>query len=175
MELSMGERKAVTRKLALEYGTASKVRKGQILDQICQLTGWHRNHARKAVKLALVIREVKPRPIRPPVYAEPVIDALRFCWAVQGTPCGRLLAPALEDLVPRLRRFGELEIDDATAALLVKIAPATIDRRLKPDRAKLTPRGRSHTKPGSLLKDSIPMRTWAEWDDAKPGFVEIDL
>jgi len=175
MELSMGERKAVTRKLALEYGTASKVRKGQILDQICQLTGWHRNHARKAVKLALVIREVKPRPIRPPVYAEPVIDALRFCWAVQGTPCGRLLAPALEDLVPRLRRFGELEIDDATAALLVKIAPATIDRRLKPDRAKLTPRGRSHTKPGSLLKDSIPMRTWAEWNDAKPGFVEIDL
>ncbi|WP_205759912.1 DDE-type integrase/transposase/recombinase [Arthrobacter sp. PAMC25564] len=40
---------------------------------------------------------------------------------------------------------------------------------------KLDPKGHSHTKPGTLLKDSIPMRTWAEWDDAVPGFVEIDL
>lgn len=102
-------------------------------------------------------------------------EALRFCWAVQGTPCGRLLAAALPDLVPRLRRFKELDIDDPTAASLLRIAPATIDRRLKADRAKLDPRGRSHTKPGTLLKDSIPMRTWAEWDDAVPGFVEIDL
>ena len=59
--------------------------------------------------------------------------------------------------------------------MLLKIAPATIDRRLKADRGKLDPKGRSHTKPGTLLKDSIPMRTWAEWDDAVPGFVEIDL
>jgi hypothetical protein len=57
----------------------------------------------------------------------------------------------------------------------VKIAPATIDRRLAADRAKLIGRGRSHTKPGTLLKDSIPMRTWADWNDALPGFVEIDL
>jgi hypothetical protein len=104
-----------------------------------------------------------------------VIAALRFLWAVQGTPCGRLLAAALPDLVPRLRRLGELDVDDATAGLLLRIAPATIDRRLTADRAKLTLRGRSHTKPGTLLKDSIPMRTWAEWDDAVPGFVEIDL
>jgi hypothetical protein len=74
-------------------------------------------------------------------------------------PCRRLLAAALPDLVPRLRRFGELQIGDGTAALLLKIAPATIDRRLRADRAKLDPRGRSHTKPGTLLKDSIPMRT----------------
>lgn len=77
--------------------------------------------------------------------------------------------------MPRLRRLGELQIDDGTEALLLKIAPATIARRLAADRAKLGQRGRSHTKPGTLLKDSIPMRTWAEWDDAVPGFVEIDL
>ncbi len=52
---------------------------------------------------------------------------------------------------------------------------ATMDRRLAPDRAKLQVRGRSQTKPGSLLKDSIPIRTWAQWDDCVPGFVEIDL
>src|SRR5680860_1903363 len=69
---------------------------------------------------------------------------LRFLWAAQGTPCGRLLAAALADLVPRLRRLRELNIDDETAAKLLKIAPATIDRRLKGDRPKLDPRGRSH-------------------------------
>ena len=58
---------------------------------------------------------------------------------------------------------------------LLAMSPATIDRRLAPDRAKLVLKGMSHTSRGSLLKDSIPIRTWADWDDAVPGFVEIDL
>ena len=171
----MSERKAVTKKLALEYRRAGKARKGQILDELCRLTDWHRNHARKALKQALLLKAVRPRPPRPPIYGPAVVKALRFLWAVQGTPCGRLLAAALPDVVPRLRRLGELSIDDDTAGLLLRIAPATIDRRLAGDRAGLIVRGRSHTKPGTLLKSSIPMRTWAEWDDAVPGFVEIDL
>lgn len=77
--------------------------------------------------------------------------------------------------MPRLRRFGELAVSDATAAAVVAMAPATIDRRLAGDRAALWLRGRSHTKPGSLLKDAIPIRTWAQRDDAVPGFAEIDL
>ena len=78
-------------------------------------------------------------------------------------------------LVPTLRRFAELDISDELAALLVVMSPATMDRRLAPARAAMSLRGRSHTKPGSLLKSQIPIRTWAQWDDAVPGFVEIDL
>ena len=55
------------------------------------------------------------------------------------------------------------------------MSAATMDRRLAPDRAAMRLRGRSHTKPESLLKDAIPIRTWAQWDDAATGFVEIEL
>ncbi|MEK6649048.1 MAG: hypothetical protein AABY37_07045 [Actinomycetota bacterium] len=79
--------------------------------------------------------------------------------------------------MPTLRRDKEKELvlTDEQAVLLIGMSAATIDRRLARERAKMTIRGRSHTKPGSLLKSQIPIRTWADWNDAVPGFVEIDL
>jgi len=138
-------------------------------------TGWHRNHARKALGQALKPKIVRPRKPREPRYGAEVITALAFCWAVLGAPTGKRLAPIMAELVPRLRRFDELDITDQMQAALIVMSPATMDRRLAADRAKMTLRGRSHTKPGSLLKSQIPIRTWADWDDAVPGFVEIDL
>jgi len=90
-------------------------------------------------------------------------------------PAGKRLAPVLAELVAILRRFGELDVDNDTAALLAGMSAATIDRRLAPERKRHELKGRSRTKPGSLLKSQIPVRTWADWDDAVPGFVEIDL
>ena len=107
-------------------------------------------------------------------YGPDVIAALTVCWTVLGMPAGKRLAPMLGELVAVLRHFGELVIDEVTAALLVSMSAATVDRRLAPERAKYQLRGRVGTKPGSLLKNQIPVRTWAEWDDAVPGFVEID-
>jgi hypothetical protein len=104
-----------------------------------------------------------------------VVAALVMCWSVLGMPAGKRLAPILSELVAVLRRFGELDIDEDTAALLANMSAATIDRRLAPERKKYVAKGRSRTKPGSLLKSKIPVRTWADWDDAVPGFVEIDL
>jgi hypothetical protein len=175
MGLTVGQRQAVTKAIATRYRRASKADKGKILDELCAMTGWHRNHARRALGQALRPKVVRPRRARPPTYGPEVVVALRFCWAVLGAPTGKRLAPVLPDLVARLRRFGELQVSQETAALLVVMSPATIDRRLAPARAAMTLRGRSHTKPGSLLKDAIKIRTWAQWDDAVPGFVEIDL
>ena len=85
------------------------------------------------------------------------------------------MAPFLSEIVGRLRAFGELDVPDATAAKLCAMSAATIDRRLAGERKRLELRGRSGTKPGSLLKSQISIRTWADWDEKAPGFVEIDL
>ena len=176
MGLTLAERRAVTETTAIRYSLADKRTKGIILDELCATTGWHRNHARKALQTALQPKVVSPRrPPRPPKYGPDVVAALTVCWTVLGMPAGKRLAPMLGELVGVLRHFGELVIDEATAELLVSMSAATVDRRLAPERRKQQLRGRCTTKPGSLLKSQIPVRTWADWDDARPGFVEIDL
>ena len=174
MGLTLTERRAITETAATRYQLASKGGKSRILDELCANTGWHRNHARKALKAALAPKTVAPRKPRPVTYGPEVIAALTVCWTVLGMPAGKRLAPMLRELVAVLRHFRELTISEETAALLVSMSAATIDRRLADERAKYRLRGRVGTKPGSLLKSQIPVRTWAEWDDAVPGFVEID-
>jgi hypothetical protein len=156
----MASRRAITKAQAVRYRSASRAEKSEILDLVCAVTGFNRDYARRALKQALRPRVVKARALRPPKYDVKVVAALQKCWAVVNAPAGKRLAPILAELVPLLRGHGELDIDDDTAVLLIAMSAATIDRRLAPARSTLVLKGRSHTKPGSLLKSRIPMRTW---------------
>jgi hypothetical protein len=177
MGLTLAQRQAVGRQVAGRYRAAGKADKSTILDELCQTNGWHRDHARKVLRSALRPKPVgrKRKSASRQVYGADVIAALEVCWAVLGGPCGKRLAPFLPELVDRLRAVGELRVSQQTRDVLVGMSAATIDRRLAGARQRLALKGRALTKPGSLLKTQIPVRTWSQWDENQPGFVEVDL
>ena len=179
MGLSMGQRKAVLKSQLDAWPKASRAERSVILDHVVAVNGWHRDHARKMIRQALAGRDLDAaRAARDPVltYGPEVIEALVTCWAVLDGPTGKLLAPALPELVASLIAHAELPADPGIIDALLAMSPATIDRRLKPYRSGLIAgKGRSRTRPGSLLKSSIPLKTWHEWSDTTPGFIEIDL
>jgi hypothetical protein len=100
---------------------------------------------------------------------------LKLIWAVLNGPAGKRLAPFMGEIVEALERAGELQVSPEVRGKLMGVSAATIDRMLAPERARLRVKGRSGTKPGSILKRQIPIRTFAEWDEALPGFCEMDL
>jgi hypothetical protein len=173
--LSMEERKAVTRQMAKRYARVSKREKTRMLDELCELTGWTRRHARRALQKVVHGSAERPRRTRDRFYGKDVVQPLRLVWAALGGPAGKRLAPFMPEAVEALEREGELVLEPQVRAKLLRISAATIDRLLAPERKRLQVRGRSGTKPGSLLKRKIPIRTFAEWDEAQPGFCEVDL
>lgn len=174
----MAQRKAITTAQAKAWPKATKTEKAAILDAVVQVTGWHRDHARKMLRRAAAGDPPTPRAPREPVrrYNAEVTDALVRCWALLDGIATKRLAPALPGLLSALERIGRLEMSPEIKQQLLAMSPATMDRHLQPYRQGLiAAKGIAHTKPGSLLKSSIPLKTWAEWNDTEPGFIEIDL
>jgi hypothetical protein len=183
----MQERKVVTKALAEQFRRARKKVKGQILDEFVEATEYTRsyaawllrNHGRRVEVRPGVVLEgqagKRVRAPRPRRYGPPVVKALKQVWEILDYVNSKRLAAALPEVVPRLVAQRELKASKAVQRLLGQISPATIDRLLQDERNKHTLRGRHHTKPGTLLKHQVPVRTFADWEEARPGFFEMDL
>lgn len=187
MRLTMKEKQKITAALSGRYQRARKKDKGILLNEFTALTRYTRSYATyvlrahgKKVRItedAIVQGDVRKRVKRrgKKSYDGNVKKALTKIWAIMDCICGKRLAPILKEIIRILERHKEIKMDRGTRKKLCKISAATIDRLLADERKKQTLRGRSHTKPGTLLKSQIPIRTFSEWDDKRPGFVEIDL
>jgi hypothetical protein len=156
------------------YRKALKEEKGKILDEFTQVTNLHRKAA-----IRLLNREVgsssKKRGGRPRKYNGAVIDSLKTVWEASDRLCSKRLKPFIPEILGVLRHHGELQINARTEGQLCGMSPATVDRLLKPYRKLGGRRGLTTTRSGNLLKNMIPIRTFTDWQENKPGFMEVDL
>jgi hypothetical protein len=175
MPLSMAEKKAITREMRRRYKKASKTGKATMLDELVALTGWCRNYASRALRHEPKKRSGPETRGRKRTYTPEVMIPLRKVWASLDYACGKRVAAGMDDTLRALARSDELSCEPQVIEMLRAMSAATIDRILGPDRARTALKGRSTTKPGTLLKSKIQIRTGTEWNDAVPGFIEIDL
>ena len=155
-----------------------KREKSQMLDQVCEVTGYTRKYALTRLRCPpSEVLPVKCHRRRSPSYGPVEVDLLRLCWLVTDGICSKRLAPFLPELLDRLRRRQALrQFRLVVQARVAGMSAATIDRALKPLREPTKARrGISTTKAGTLLKRQIAIRTFADWTDRRPGFFEMDL
>ena len=156
------------------YLKASKAGKQQILNELIATTGYHRKHAIRVLRHGFKPKGLK-KAGRRKVYQGEVVQALEKVWEIYGRICSKRLQPFLPEGVMVLERCNELNLPQDIKILLLHMSRATIDRCLKKARFMHPRHGLSTTKPGSLLKKAIPIRTFTPWEDERPGFLEIDL
>ncbi len=153
---------------------ACKRDKGKILDEFVNVTGYRR---KSAIRLLHRRQQGVPRRRRgrPKKYGSYVVEALKVAWEATDRICSRRLQPFLPEVVRVLRQHGEKVMTAEVEAQLCQMSSSTIDRLLRPYRRLGGRRPFTTTKPGSLLKNSIPIRTFADWEENRSGFLEADL
>jgi hypothetical protein len=172
--MSLNSKRELVDVVRARYLKASKGEKQKILDEFTSVTGYHRKHAIRVLRNRVSRSRRRKRTGYQTIYCGEVVQALEQIWEIYGQICSKRLQPFLPEGIRVLERCQEIKLSQDTKDLLLRISSASIDRCLRPVRIK-RPHSLSTTKPGSLLKTLIPVRTFTEWDEERPGFLEIDL
>jgi hypothetical protein len=156
------------------YRASGRAERTKILDEFVAVTGYHRKHAirllrPKAEPLERVQRQVHRR------CGADVRDALVALWEASDRLCSKRLKPIIPVLLPALERHGQLAIVEAIRERVLAVSPATIDRLLS--EVRLVARGGRRRRAGfsSAVRRTVPVRTFGDWNDPPPGFVEVDF
>lgn len=171
--MSQASKRELLSILRPRYRHAGRAEKQRILDELVATSGYHRKYAIHLLNHPPNPSRRRRRPARK--YQGAVVAALVQVWRAANGICGKRLVPVLPQYVEALERHGKLRLDAGTRQLLLTLSPATADRLLRRSREGLRRHGLRTTKPGTLLKHNIPVRTFAQGDDARPGFMEGDL
>jgi hypothetical protein len=172
--MSLKARRELLASVAPRYAQAKAADRERILDEFVLNTGYHRKYAIRLLNHPSQGRgKVKRR--RKSKYPAALRYPLVVLWKAANCICGKRLVPFLGELITCLERHQEISLDPEIRALLLEISPATVDRLLRRERELTKPRGLGTTKPGTLLKKQIPVRTFADWNENRAGFLEVDL
>ena len=173
--MSHPSRRELLAQVAPRYREADHSQKTLILDEFLASTGYARKYATRLLTSPVIPPATAIARPRARFYGPAAQEALVTAWAAANFICAKRLVPFLPELVAALERHGHLSLSEETRTHLLAISPATADRILQPRRREAGLRGISTAKAGTLLKHQVPVRTFADWSDDQPGFLEADL
>src|SRR5437016_844221 len=172
--MSLQTRRELLQHMLPQYRQASTVKKkSKLLDVLTAATGYNRKYAMWLLKHTKEVQTNPQRP-RPRHYGPEVQHALFLAWHAANRICAKRLIPFLPTIIGALERHEHLQISEKCRRQLLSMSAATADRLLRSQRT-LALRGLSTTRAGTLLKQQIPIRTFEEWKETQPGFLEADL
>ena len=173
--MSLTARRELAASVSSRYRSASKADKGRMLDEFVHATGLNRKYAMSALS-RVACRTLKPdlrARRRGRTYGPDVEFALASLWRLSGGLCAKRLVPFLPELIDALERFDEISLLPVVRAKLLALSASTAHRLLQRVKRQ-SERGISTTRPGTLLRQQIPIRTYEDWSENRPGFAEID-
>jgi hypothetical protein len=195
MGLDMKTRKKICGEIYKRYQKAGKKSKAKILEEYTQILKYNRDYlahlltnwgkTRYALKDGKTVKYIAKPPAkdrlkatggketgRPKKYHKAFLKVLADIWELFDYQCGKLLAPLIRGIIGFL--VNDFNLDDELCALLKTVSPATIDRKLRKAKDRYRLKGIRTTKPGSLLKNQIPVRVTFDRDEKRPVFFELD-
>lgn len=174
-QISMTTRKELIAAIRERYRVAPKADKAKILDEFSRLTGYHRKHSIRVLNMATAEPAVALAAPRNRVYDEAVRQALIILWEAGDRVCGKRLQVMLPIMIHAMERHGHLLLDAVIKDKLLQISAASIDRVLRSTREQIDGKRRRRSGVGSAIRRSIPVRTFADWGDPPPGYLEVDM
>lgn len=173
--LTMRQKQAVTRTIKDRYRRCSKPDKSRLLDEFCQTSGYNRSYARRILGTQKSVGRHKHHPGKKRTYTAEIFYPLRTLWLAADGICGKRLQPYLPELMKVMEEKKEMRLNRLLRRKLSQISAATIDRMLAHVKRQYQLKGKSTTKPGTLLRSTVVVRTFNDWNDVTPGFFETDL
>ena len=181
----MKTRQELVKATAKRYQKAARKKKAIILDELCETTRYNRDYAATLLRVRGRPRQPKARRSkardapckrtgRPALYDQDIIRILVLLWHMFDQLCAKRLVPLIRNSMASLQGHELLRITPGQAHLLTTMSASTADRLLKKSRAANKLHGRCYTRPNGGLKESIPVRTFGEWQDCPPGDCQVD-
>ena len=171
-KIKLTTRRELTTAVGQRYQAADRIAKKLILDEFTKITGYHRKHAIRVLSAQAAPPRERPAPQR--IYREATKEALIVLWEAADRICGKRLKPMLPQLLEAMERHGHLQLEAEVRTQLLKMSASTIDRQLGSVRERAYG-GRKKRTALNRIRKLVPVRTFADWTEGRPGFFEVDL